>query len=133
MSLNQVTLIGNAGKDTESRMTPSGKLVASFSLAINEGQDKPTLWVRVSAWEKLAEICQQYVTKGKQVAVIGRLAPANAYVTKDGKPAASYEITAEKIRLLGSREDSNHSATPVASSAPPPPAGQQEEAVDIPF
>lgn len=132
MSLNQVTLIGNAGKDTESRMTPSGKLVASFSLAINEGQDKPTLWVRVSAWEKLAEIAQQYITKGKQVCVIGRLAPANAYVAKDGKPAASYEITAEKIRLLGSREDvSNGQAAATAQAAPAPKVQTDDE--NIPF
>jgi single-strand DNA-binding protein len=130
--LNQVTLIGNAGKDAESRMTPNGKLVASFSLALNEGKDKPPLWVRVSAWEKLAEIVVQYVTKGKQVAVVGRLSQPNAYITKDGKPAASYEITAEKIQLLGGREDSGASAnTPPANATPAPQV--QVEAADIPF
>lgn len=130
--LNQVTLIGNVGRDAESRMTPSGKLVASFSLAINEGSGdrQTTLWVRVSAWEKLAEICQQYVAKGKQVLVVGRLTPANAYVDKAGNPAASYEVTAEKIRLLGSRDDGDGQPR-AASSAPAsvPPV----DAADIPF
>ena len=130
--LNQVTLIGNAGKDAESRMTPNGKLVASFSLALNEGKDKPPLWVRVSAWEKLAEIVVQYVTKGKQVAVVGRLSQPNAYISKDGKPAASYEITAEKIQLLGSREDGTHGSAPVATNGAPAPKVQEDDK-DIPF
>jgi single-strand DNA-binding protein len=86
-------------------------MVASFSMAVSEGKDRPPIWVRVSAWEKLAEIVTQYVTKGKQVCVMGRLAPANAYVAKDGKPAASYEITAREIQLLGSREDGDEPAT----------------------
>lgn len=130
--LNQVTLIGNAGREPESRTTPNGKLVVSFSLALNEGQDKPPIWVRVSAWEKLAEIAQQYITKGKSVCVVGRLAPANAYITKDGKPAASYEITAEKIRLLGSRDDNHESAATAMSSAPAPVQAPKDDD-DIPF
>lgn len=132
---NQVTLVGNVGRDAESRITPGGKLVASFSLAINEGtgDHKTTLWVRVSAWEKLAEIVTQYVTKGKQVLVVGRLSPANAYVGKDGKPAASYEVTAEKVRLLGSREDDTHDEQHQEAVATPAPAGKPVASADIPF
>lgn len=126
--MNQVILIGNAGRDAESRFTPNGKLVASFSMAVSEGKDKPPIWVRVSAWEKTAEIVMQYVTKGKQVAVMGKLSPVNAYVAKDGKPAASYEITAREVQLLGSREDGEQPANGVTVSHPTP-----SNTSDVPF
>lgn len=120
----QVELLGNVGKVEDMRVTSSGKSVINFSLAVNEGSgdNKTTLWVRVTAWDKLAEIVQQYVTKGKQVFVVGRLLPANAYITKDGKPAASYEAVAEKIRLIGGRDDANGAphAAPAAQAATDP-------------
>lgn len=115
--LNQVILIGHAGRDAESRYTPAGKLVASFSMAVSEGKDKPPIWVRISAWEKLGEVVANYVTKGKQVAVVGRLSPVNVYTDRSGKPAASYEVTATNIQLLGSREDGDN-------------AGAQARAID---
>lgn len=121
----QVELLGNVGKVEDMRITPSGKSVINFSLAINEGSgdNKTTLWLRITAWEKLAEIVQQYVTKGRQVFVVGRLLPANAYTTKEGRPAASYEVVAEKIRLTGSREDGAHdngAHAPAAQAATDP-------------
>lgn len=131
----EVTLVGNVGRVEDVRFTQSGKQVTNFSLAINEGtgDNKTTLWVRVTCWEKLADIVTQYVTKGRQVLVVGRLAQPNAYLTKDGKAAAAIEVTAQTVRLLGSREDngtgggSDHHETAQAA-----PANKVPE-IDVPF
>lgn len=79
-ALNRVQLIGNLGKDPESKFTPTGKKVAHFSIAVNnrwkgkDGESKEyTEWVNVEAWGRLGEICQQYLKKGSLVFVEGRL------------------------------------------------------------
>jgi len=78
-ALNRVQLIGYLGKDPESRFTPSGKKVVHFSLAVtqrwkNAGESKEaTEWVNVEAWERLGEVCQQYLKKGSLVYIEGRL------------------------------------------------------------
>jgi single-strand DNA-binding protein len=78
-ALNRVQLIGYLGKDPESRFTPNGKKVVHFSLAVtqrwkNAGENKEaTEWVNVEAWERLGEVCQQYLKKGSLVYVEGRL------------------------------------------------------------
>ena len=79
-ALNRVQLIGNLGKDPESKYTPNGKKVAHFSLAINnrwksrEGDSKEyTEWVNVEAWGRLGEVCQEYLKKGSLVYIEGRL------------------------------------------------------------
>lgn len=103
--MNQITIIGRAGRDAELRYTLDGTAVASFSLAVRDGKDKATgeertMWFRVSCWRGLAEIAHQYVTKGKQVAVIGSVS-ARLYDDRDGKPAVSLEVTADRLELLG--------------------------------
>ena len=79
-ALNRVQLIGNLGKDPESKFTPTGKKVAHFSIAVNnrwkgkDGESKEyTEWVNMEAWGRLGEICQQYLKKGSLVYVEGRL------------------------------------------------------------
>lgn len=79
-ALNRVQLIGNLGKDPESKFTPTGKKVAHFSIAVNnrwkgkDGESKEyTEWVNVEAWGRLGEICQQYLKKGSLVYIEGRL------------------------------------------------------------
>ena len=74
----QITLVGNLGNDPEMRYTPSGVPVVSFSLAVNKSWTTPdgqrqdrTTWFRVTAWRKTAEIVSQYLTKGRQVLIIG--------------------------------------------------------------
>ena len=107
-SLNKVTLIGHAGKDTEIRYTGSGLAVANFTLATNDNRkDKGsgewvehTEWHNIVAWDKLAEICNQYVKKGKQVYVEGRL-QTRAWDDKDGNKKYTTEIVAQDMILLG--------------------------------
>lgn len=130
----QITLVGNLGNDPEMRYTPSGVPVASFSLAVNkswvseggEKQDK-TMWFRVTVWRKQAEIVSQYLTKGKQVLVIGEVEEARAFTDKAGNSRASLEVTASTVRFIGSKSDGGQGG----QSQQEPPAYVGEES--IPF
>lgn len=108
----QITLIGNLGNDPEMRYTPSGVPVASFNLAVNRswtGQDgqrqDKTTWFRISVWNKQAETVSQYLSKGRQVLVIGEVEEARAYTDRDGNARASLEVKAQSVRFLGQRGD----------------------------
>lgn len=123
MSFQQITIVGNSGQNAEVKTLSGDKKVANFSVAVNEGKDKPPMWLRVNAWNKLAELCGQYVTKGKQVLVIGKL-QIREY-EKDGQKRTSIEVLASEVRFLSKSET-------VALSEPQllPPAGGED---DIPF
>lgn len=103
----QITLVGNVGNDPELRYTPAGMAVCNFSLAVNrswgKGDEKKeeTTWWKVAVWGAQAESVNQYVTKGKQVLVVGSRVKVEAYLKKDGTPGASIEITADNVRFLG--------------------------------
>jgi single-strand DNA-binding protein len=118
MSYHTLILVGNVGKDPEMRYTPSGQAVTSFSVATNRQytanngeQVKETIWFRVSAWGKQAEVCNQYLKKGSKVLVEGRLTPDPAtggprlWTAQDGQARASFEITASTVRFLTSRSE----------------------------
>jgi single-strand DNA-binding protein len=103
-------IIGNVGRDPELRYTQSGVAVADFSVAVsrrwtdrntNESREETT-WFRVTAWRGLAETVQQYVHKGMQVMVTGRVT-ASAYIANDGEARASLDLTAQDIQFLGRR------------------------------
>jgi single-strand DNA-binding protein len=117
-------IVGNVGKDPEMRYTPSGQAVTSFSVATNRQytgsngeQVKETIWFRVSAWGKTAEVCNQYVKKGSKVLVEGRLTPDKAtggpkiWTKQDGTAGASYEVTANNVRFLSSRQEGDGGAS----------------------
>ena len=136
----KLTLIGNLGRDPEMRYTPSGQAVTNLNLATNRtwtdasGQRiKETTWFRVSAWGKTAENCNQYLRKGSKVLIEGRLNvdPATGgpriYTRQDGTAGASFEVTAETVRFLSSREDDETYQQGDGF------AGQVAEEEDIPF
>ena len=113
-----IIVVGNVGKDAEMRYTPSGAAVSSFSVATNRQytqangeQVKETVWFRVSAWGKQAEVCHQFVKKGMKVLVEGRLTADNEtggpriWQDKDNNPRASYEVTAQTVRFLDNKGD----------------------------
>lgn len=108
-SLSKVILVGNLGSDPEMRYTPNGKAVTSFSVATNrryttsagESRDE-TDWFRISVWGKQAEMCNQFLSKGKQVYVEGRLHARN-WEGQDGQTRTSLEVTAERVLFLGRR------------------------------
>jgi single-strand DNA-binding protein len=154
-TVNRVILIGRLGRDPELKYTPSGTPVAKFSLATDESfKDKTgekqehTEWHNIVAWNKLAEICGEYLTKGKQVYIEGSIR-SRQYEDQAGNKRTSYEIVARSMQMLGSRADSERMAAsgmeratparPSPAAAPPPaepapPAAEPEISdEDIPF
>jgi len=109
-SVNKVILIGNLGKDPETRYLPSGEALTSFSIATSEtwkdktsGEKKEaTEWHRISAFGKLAEICGEYLRKGSQVYIEGSLR-TRKWQDKEGQDRYTTEIRADQMRMLGSR------------------------------
>jgi len=106
-SLNKIILIGNLGADPEMRYTPSGNSVASFRMATSRryttsaGESREeTDWFRVTVWGKQAESCNQFLNKGKQVYVEGRLHARN-WQGQDGQMRTSLEVTANRVLFLG--------------------------------
>lgn len=105
MSINKVILIGYCGQEPSIRSMPDGKAVANFSVAtsrrLKDGSDD-TEWHRCSAYERVAEIVQQYVHKGSHVYVEGRT-KTKKYTTKDGTPRESTEVIVGHIQVLDKR------------------------------
>ncbi|MEX1019017.1 MAG: single-stranded DNA-binding protein [Litorilinea sp.] len=108
----QITLVGNLGNDPEMRYTPSGVPVTNFNVAVSRrwtGQDgqsqEKTTWFRVTAWRRQAELASQYLTKGRQVLVVGEVEEAEVWTDREGNARASLNVTANSIQFLGSRSD----------------------------
>ena len=104
--MNSLHIIGNITKNPETRTTPSGSTVCSFTVAVNrrqkvQGQPEADFF-RVSAWNKLGENCQKYLAKGRKVSVVGSVT-VHAYSMQDGKPGASLEVMANDVEFLSSK------------------------------
>ncbi|HLB59378.1 MAG TPA: single-stranded DNA-binding protein [Bdellovibrionota bacterium] len=109
--VNKVIVVGNLGTDPEVRFTPSGAAVANFSVATSENwKDKSgqkqerTEWHRIVVWGKLAELCGEYLSKGRQVYVEGRLQTRN-WEDKEGSKRYTTEVIAQTVQFLGSPGD----------------------------
>src|SRR5688572_20359560 len=112
-----LTIVGNLGRDPELRYLPSGEAVCNLSVATNRrwndrqtGQPQEEVcWFRVSVWGKQGEACNEYLSKGRQVLVEGRLRPdpetggPRVYFRQDGTTGASFEVVAHTVRFLGGR------------------------------
>mgnify|MGYP002682338164 CR=1 FL=1 len=114
----KLIIIGNLGRDPEMRYTQDGTPVTSFSVATDRRwkdqsgqQQQRTTWFRVSAWRKLAELANQYLSKGRMVLVEGELNEPKPYQKNDGTWGASLDVTAINIRFLGGREDGGTSVS----------------------
>jgi single-strand DNA-binding protein len=110
-SINSITLIGRLGRDPELRYTQTGKAVVSFSLAVDRRQKGETDWFQVTAWDKLAELCNEHLRKGRQAAVRGRM-QSRTYEAQDGSKRTSWEVVAEDVQFLGGREEQEAPAAP---------------------
>jgi single-strand DNA-binding protein len=129
MSFHTIIAVGNVGKEPEMRYLPSGQPVTSFSLATNRqytnssGQTvKETIWFRISVFGKQAESCSQYVHKGNQVLVEGRLVAdekggPRIWQRQDGTSGASFEINAQTVRFL-TRKDAEATGGEEEAAAP---------------
>lgn len=141
----KLIIVGNLGRDPEMRYTQDGTPVTSFSVATNRrwtNQDgspgEETIWFRVSAWRRLAETCNEYLAKGRQVLVEGRLTPdpetggPRIWTDRDGNPRASFEMTALNVQFLGRAVPATAEG---AADLPEEPAEEDEEDEEdeIPF
>lgn len=124
VSLNKVMIIGNLGGEPEMRFTPNGNPVTSFSVATNRVYSTPenerreeTEWFTVVAWNRLAEQCNQFLTKGRLVYAEGRL-HTSTWESQDGQKHQRTEIVANRVIFLDRRE------------AAPPPEEKVEEAAE---
>jgi single-strand DNA-binding protein len=150
-SVNKVILIGRLGRDPELKYTPSGAPVCNFSLATDSAwkdktgeQKQQTEWHKIITWGKLAEICSQYLTKGKQIYIEGSIRSRQWDDKQTGQKRTAYEIVAQRMQMLGSRSESERPAAagaPALSPAegeppePPPEPSSAPEITDedIPF
>jgi len=106
MSINKAIIVGRLGQDPELRKTNTGTAVANFSVATSETykDEEITEWHRVVCFDRLAEICGEYLAKGRQVYVEGKL-KTRTYTDRDGNERKSTEIKAYTVDFLGSRSD----------------------------
>ena len=104
--VNNCMFIGRLGRDPETRYTQAGKAVASFSIACGErfGGEKHTEWINVVAWEKLAEICGQYLHKGSLVYISGRM-QTRKWQDQSGTDRYTTEIVAREMKMLDGKSD----------------------------
>ena len=146
--VNKVILIGNLGSDPEVRYTPSGKAVANFRIATTEqwtnkegSKEERTEWHRIVAWGRLGEICGQYLRKGKQVYIEGRL-QTRSWDDAEGQKRYMTEVVAQTMQMLGRagedaagdqpRRQAQAGGGPDADYPQPPPSGTNEDD-DLPF
>ena len=143
-TFNKVILLGNLTRDPELRYTPQGSAVCEFALALNyqytnkqTGQKvEEVSFIDIVAWGKTGEICAEYLKKGRQVMIEGRL-KQDRWEAQDGKKMSKVRVTAENVQFVGSRpagEGGGGGGGKGGASAPGPeegpPPGQEE---DIPF
>ena len=144
MTVNKVTLIGRLGRDPETRYMPNGEAVCNFSIATDEswkdqqGQKQTrTEWYAVTLYRRLAEIAGQYLKKGSQVYLEGKI-QSRKYTGKDGIERTAYEIVCSEMKMLGGNEAPMQPAPPANQEPPAPPAARNaapaaDDDSEIPF
>ena len=117
MSFNKITIVGYLGRDPELRYTPQGTAVCNLSVATTEKRrnargetEEHTIWFHVSAWGRQAEVAAEYLAKGRQVYVEGRLR-LEQYTDREGNPRTSAEVNASEVHFLGQRGDATAEAS----------------------
>jgi single-strand DNA-binding protein len=139
--VNKVILIGNLGSDPTVRYTPQGTAVANFNIATSERftnksgeKEERTEWHRIVAWGKLAEICQQYLKKGKQVYIEGRL-QTRQWEDQQGQKRSTTEVVANNMTMLGRAGENAGGGDFAPQDFPAEPAPQAAATTDddLPF
>ena len=111
MSFNKITIVGYLGRDPELKYTPQGTALCKFTVATTERRKNPigeyedqTTWFRVTVWNRQAELANEYLAKGRQVYVEGRLR-MEEYTDKEGQKRVSLEVSASDLQFLGGRNE----------------------------
>ena len=137
-SFSKIQIIGNVGRDPELKMTPNGRPVCEFSVAVNrvtgrgDSRQEQTDWYRVSCWGNQAETAQQLLQKGRLVFVDGRFS-ARTYTDREGKERFSLEISANDFQVLDSRRDREGGMGGGEPAAPKGPDDKGFDPDEIPF
>ena len=145
MSVNKVILVGRLGRDPEARYMPNGDAVTNFSIATDEQwrdrngeRQTRTEWHNITLFGKLGEIAGQYLRKGSQVFIEGKI-QSRKYTGKDGIERMAYDIIGSEMKMLGNRNDGfdpgSNNAAPPTSNLPPAPRRQppQNESTTAPI
>lgn len=132
--MNVCSFVGNLGSDVDTRYFESGKCKSEFSLAISMGKEKPPLWMKCEAWERIAETAANYLRKGSKVAVSGSLEQDSWTDKLTGEKRQRQYLRVSSLTLCDSRQEQPAAqpvaqSTPTAQPAPAPVAGYD----DIPF
>ena len=131
--LNKVQLIGRLGRDPEVRYMPNGEAVCNFSIATSESwndrqtgqRTERTEWHNITLYRRLAEVAGQYLRKGSQVYIEGKI-QSRKYIGKDGIERTAYEIIGSEMKMLGDTSSgAQQQTTPPAQNQTPPPAQNQ--------
>lgn len=124
--MNQVALIGNLARDPELRYTGTGKAVVTMTVAVNRGfgKDNDADFIRVVVWEKQAENCANYLTKGSKVAVSGRI-QTSSYENQNGEKRTMTEVVGRTVEFLSTKGESSGSGNYQQSRPAPQPKPQQ--------
>lgn len=139
--INKVILIGRLGKDPELRKTPNGVSVVSFSIATSETwknsngeKQEKTQWHNIIVWEKLADLANQYLKKGSQVYIDGKLVNSS-WDDKDGNKRYKTEVKADVIQFLGGKKEESAPAQTDNNQQPAYNGGNNQEIIedDLPF
>lgn len=138
--MNSITITGNLGKDAEMRALNDGTSVLSFSVADNQGKDKPSIWWNASLFGKRADSLQQYLTKGQQVTVVGTVSERE-WTDKEGNKRKSMDVRVNDIALQGGKRDEGErqpsraapARQPQRSAAPAGGGGFEDMDSDLPF
>ena len=135
--LNQVQLIGRLGRDPEVRYMPNGEAVCNFSIATSESwndrqtgqRTERTEWHNITLYRRLAEVAGQYLRKGSQVYIEGKI-QSRKYIGKDGIERTAYEIIGSEMKMLGDTSGGAQQQTtpPAQNQTPPPPPQRQAQA-----
>ncbi len=134
--MNSLTITGNLGKDAEMRALNDGTPVLSFSVADNQGKDKPSIWWNCSLFGKRADSLQQYLFKGLQVTVIGTVSERE-WTDKEGNKRKSMDVRVNDIALQGGRREEGERQPSRAARQPqrsaPAGGGFEDMDSDVPF
>lgn len=122
--MNHIVISGNLGKDPSTRYSPNGKKICSFSVAVNrhwtsdDGEKhEETTWFNVECWNGLAEVCQQYLAKGRRVLVEGRLS-IRPYTDQDGQKRTWVSLGATNVEFLDAPRNQESTPEPVEENIP---------------
>lgn len=135
--MNKIYLIGNLTKDVETRTTPSGITVCSFTIAVNRrfansNGDRQTDFFRINAWRQLGEVCAKYLSKGKKVAVLGEL-QARTYQDRNGETKLSLDVQADEVEFLSPADSQTQQFAKAVEKKKPDPVDGFTTLADLPL